>query len=76
MSRSGAAYLISAIESAAAGGGPGGPAGHAAAHRARAAGRPGGSVLARVRRILAAAPRSHGGAGRDHPRLGTAAQPD
>jgi hypothetical protein len=80
MSRSGAMYVISAIESAAAGGGPGGTARRAAAHRASVAGRPGGSVLARVRRMLAAVPRSdggaHGGTGRDRPRLGAAAQPD
>jgi hypothetical protein len=80
MSRSGALHVISAIEAAAAGGGPGRPARHAAAHRACAAGRPGGGVLARVRRMLAAGPRSdggaHGGAGRDRPQPGAAAQPD
>ncbi|HEX3192048.1 MAG TPA: hypothetical protein VHS30_19940 [Streptosporangiaceae bacterium] len=80
MSRSGALYVISAIEAAAAGGGPGGPARRAAADRTSVAGRPGGSVLSRVRRMLAAVPRraggAHGAAGRDRPRLGAAAQPD
>jgi hypothetical protein len=76
MSRSGALHVISAIEAAAAGGGPGRPARRAAADRACAAGRPGGGVLSRVRRMLAAAPRSdggaHGGAGRDRPQRGAA----
>ena len=80
MSRSGALHVISAIEAAAAGGGPGSPARHAAAHRASAAGRPRGSVLALVRRVLAAGPRSDGGTHGDHhpgpPQPGAAAQPD
>jgi type IV secretory pathway TrbL component len=72
MSRSGAMYFISAIEAAAAGGGPRETARHAAAHRASAAARPGGSVLSRVRRMLVGALRSdrgaHGGTDRGRSR--------
>jgi hypothetical protein len=80
MSRSGALYVISAIEQAAAGGGPGVPARHTADHQVLAAGRPGGNMLSRARRILAAVHRgtggAHGGAGRGRPRLGAAAEAD
>ena len=80
MSRSGALYVISAIEQAAAGGGPGVPARRAADHQVLAAGRPGGSMLSRARRILAAVHRgtggAHGRAGRGRPGLGAAAQAD
>ena len=77
MSRAGALYIIAAIDEAAAGRGPGVPAGRAAAHQAPAAGRPGGSMLVRARGMLAAVRRSTGGArGRGRPGLGAAAQAD
>jgi hypothetical protein len=80
MSRSGALYVISAIEQAAAGGGPGVPARRAADHQVIAAGRPGGNMLSRARRMLAAVQRgtggAHGRAGRGRRRLGAAAQAD
>ena len=76
MSRAGALYIIAAIDGAAAGGGPGVPAGRAAAHQAPAAGRPGASMLVRARGMLAAVRRSTGGGRRGRPGLGAAAQPD
>ena len=80
MSRSGALYVISVIEQAAVGSGPGGPARRAADHQVLAAGRPGGGMLSRARRMLAAVHRgtgsAHGGAGRGRPRLGAAPQAD
>jgi hypothetical protein len=80
MSRSGALYVISAIEGAAAGGGAGASARRTADHRVLAAGRPGGSMLSRARRMLAAVHRgtggARGGAGRGRPRLGAAGQAD
>ena len=80
MSRAGALYIIAAIDGAAAGGGPGVPAGRVAAHQGPAAGRPGGSMLVRARGMLAAVRRSTGGARgggrRGRPGLGEAAQAD
>ena len=76
MSRAGALYIIAAIDEAAAGGGPGVPAGRVAAHQAPAAGRPGGSMLVRARRMLAAVRRSISGGRRGRGRLGAAAQAD
>jgi hypothetical protein len=80
MSRAGAFYIIAAIDEAAAGRRPGAPTGRVAAHQAPAAGRPGGSMLVRVRGMLAAVRRStsgaRGGGRRDRPGLGAAAQAD
>ena len=80
MSRLGALYVITAIEEAAAGGRRGVPAKRPANHRVLAAGRPGGRMLSRARRMLAAAHRgtggARGGAGRGRPRLGAAGQAD
>jgi hypothetical protein len=80
MSRTGALYVISAIEEAAAGGGRRVPARRTADHQVLAAGRPGGNMLSRARRKLAAVYRgtggAHGGAGQGHPRPGAAAQAD
>ena len=60
MSRAGALYIIATIDQAAAGRGPGVSAGRAAARQAPAVGRPGGSMLVRARRMLAAVRRSTG----------------
>jgi hypothetical protein len=76
MSRAGALYIIAAIDEAAAGRGPGVPAGRVAAHQAPAAGRPGGSMLVRARGMLAAVLRSISGGRRGRPGLGAAAQAD
>lgn len=76
MSRAGALYIIAAIDEAAAGGGPGVPAGRSAAHQGPAAGRPGASMLVRARGMLAAVRRSISGGRRGRPGLGAAAQPD
>ena len=77
MSRAGALYIIAAIDEAAAGRGPGVPAqGVPPLTGPPPAGRPGASMLARARGMLAAVRRSTGGGRRGRPGLGAAAQPD
>jgi len=80
MSRSGAFYVITAMEGAPAGGGRGAPGRRAADHRVPAAGRRDGSMFSVVRRALAVVRRNiggaHGSTGRDRHRLSGAAPAD
>jgi hypothetical protein len=80
MSRSGAFYVIKAMEGSPASGGRGVPGRRAADHRPPAAGRRNGSLISLLQRVLAVVRRNTSGTqgrtGRDRHRLGGAAPAD